>query len=136
MGMVLPVMAVALHSITSVAKQTRDSMRDVMGRDFIRALRAVGVPETTIILRHALRNAALPVVTVLGMIMVAAIGGAVFVERVFVLPGLGSLAVQAADQSDIALLQGVDARISRLLTVAINLVVDLSYGWLNPRMRS
>jgi peptide/nickel transport system permease protein len=135
LGMVLPVMAVALHSITSVAKQTRDAMRDVMGRDFIRALRAVGVPETTIILRHALRNAALPVVTVLGTIMVAAIGGTVFVERVFVLPGLGSLAVQAADQSDIALLQGATLYFT-LLTVAINLGVDLSYGWLDPRMRA
>jgi peptide/nickel transport system permease protein len=119
LGMVLPVMSVALHSITNVAKQTRDSMIDVMGRDFIRAL----------------RNAALPVVTVLGTIMIAAIGGAVFVERVFVLPGLGSLAVQAADQSDIALLQGATLYFT-LLTVVINLGVDVSYGWLNPKMRA
>lgn len=134
MGMVLPVMSVALHSITNVAKQTRDSMIDVLGRDFIRALRASGLSETTIVLKHALRNAALPVVTVLGTIMVAAIGGAVFVERVFVLPGLGSLAAQAADQSDIALLQGATLYFT-LLTVAINLLVDLSYGWLNPKVR-
>jgi len=133
-GMVLPVMSVALHSITNVAKQTRDSMIDVMGRDFIRALRAAGLSETSVVVKHALRNAALPVVTVLGTIMVAAIGGAVFVERVFVLPGLGSLAVQAADQSDIALLQGATLYFT-LLTVAINLGVDLSYGWLNPKMR-
>ena len=134
MGMTLPVMSVALHSITSVAKQTRDSMIDVLGRDFIRALRASGLSETNVVLKHALRNAALPVVTVLGAIMVAAIGGAVFVERVFVLPGLGSLAVQAADQSDIALLQGATLYFT-LLTVAINLFVDLSYGWLNPKVR-
>ncbi len=134
MGMVLPVMSVALHSITNVAKQTRNSMIDVLGRDFIRALRASGLSETTIVLKHALRNAALPVVTVLGTIMVAAIGGAVFVERVFVLPGLGSLAAQAADQSDIALLQGATLYFT-LLTVAINLLVDLSYGWLNPKVR-
>jgi peptide/nickel transport system permease protein len=135
LGMVLPVMSVALHSITNVAKQTRDSMIDVMGRDFIRALRATGLSETSVVLKHALRNAALPVVTVLGTIMIAAIGGAVFVERVFVLPGLGSLAVQAADQSDIALLQGATLYFT-LLTVVINLGVDVSYGWLNPKMRA
>jgi peptide/nickel transport system permease protein len=134
LGMVLPVMSVALHSITNVAKQTRDSMIDVMGRDFIRALRASGLSETSVVFKHALRNAALPVVTVLGAIMVAAIGGAVFVERVFVLPGLGSLATQAADQSDIALLQGATLYFT-LITVAINLLVDLSYGWLNPKVR-
>lgn len=133
-SLVLPVFAVALHSITSVAKQTRDSMSDVMGRDFIRALRASGVPERTIIFKHGLRNASLPTVTVLGLIMVAAISGTVFVERIFVLPGLGSLAVQATQQFDIYLLQGITLFFT-LLTIAINLVVDLSYGWLNPKVR-
>ncbi|SEE70040.1 peptide/nickel transport system permease protein [Rhizobiales bacterium GAS191] len=135
LGMVLPVMSVALHSITNVAKQTRDSMLDVMGRDFIRSLRAVGISETSVVLKHALRNAALPVVTVLGLILVAAISGTVFVERVFVLPGLGSLAVQAAEQSDIVLLQGATLYFT-LMTIGINLFVDLSYGWLNPKMRT
>jgi peptide/nickel transport system permease protein len=133
-SLVLPVVAVALHSIASVAKQARDSMADVLGRDFIRALRACGVPETSIIWKHALRNAALPVVTVLGLVLVGAIGGAVFVERVFVLPGLGSLAVSAALDKDIALLQGVTLYFT-LLTVVINLAIDIGYGWLNPKAR-
>ena len=73
LGLVLPVLSVSMYSITSVAKQTRDAMADVMGRDFIRALRACGLPERSVIWKHALRNAALPVVTVLGLVMIGAI---------------------------------------------------------------
>lgn len=133
-SLTLPIVAVSLHSIANVAKQARDSMAEVLGRDFIRALRACGVSEASIIWKHALRNAALPVVTVLGIVLVGAISGAVFVERVFVLPGLGSLAVSAALDKDIALLQGVTLYFT-LLTVLINLAIDTSYGWLNPKVR-
>jgi peptide/nickel transport system permease protein len=132
--LVMPVLSVSLQPITTVAKQTRDAMSDVMARDFIRSLRASGLPERQVIFKHALRNAALPVVTVLGLVMVGAISGTVFVERVFVLPGLGSLAVNAALQNDVALLQGVTLYFT-LMTIAINLLVDLSYGWLNPKVR-
>ena len=134
LSLVLPIFSVAMYSITSIAKQTRDAMHDVMGRDFIRALRACGLSERSVIWKHALRNAALPVVTVLGLVMIGAISGTVFVERVFVLPGLGSLAVSAALNKDILLLQGVTLYFT-LMTVAINLMVDLSYGWLNPKVR-
>ncbi|MWB79149.1 ABC transporter permease subunit [Pseudooceanicola sp. 216_PA32_1] len=134
LGLILPVISVALHSITTIAKQTRDSMGDTMNRDFIRSLRACGIPERAIIFKHALRNASLPVVTVIGLVTVSAISGTVFVERVFVLPGLGSLAVEAALNSDIALLQGVTVYFT-LLIIAVNLIVDLSYGWLNPKAR-
>jgi peptide/nickel transport system permease protein len=133
-GLVLPVFAVALDSITGIAKQTRDSMSDVMARDFIRSLRASGLPAASIIFKHALRNASLPLVTVMGLVMVGAISSTVFVEKVFVLPGMGSLAVQATQQFDIQLLQGVTLYFT-LLTIIINLVVDLSYGWLNPKVR-
>ncbi|MFO1159397.1 MAG: ABC transporter permease [Reyranellaceae bacterium] len=133
-SLVLPVLSVSLLPIANIAKQTRDSMNDVLRRDFIRSLRACGVPERSVIWKHALRNAALPVVTVLGIVMIGAISGSVFVERVFVLPGLGSLAVSAAQTSDIVVLQGATLFFG-LLAVAINLVVDLSYGWLDPRVR-
>ena len=134
MGLLLPILSVSLLPIANIAKQTRDGMNDVLRRDFIRSLRASGISERSIIWKHALRNAALPVVTVLGLVMVGAISGTVFVERVFVLPGLGSLAVNAAQQSDMAVLQGAVLYFG-LLAVAINLLVDLSYGWLNPRVR-
>ena len=133
-GLVLPVVAVSFLSITSIAKQTRDAMSEVLTRDFIRALRASGVPTRTVIFKHALRNASLPLVTVLGLIMVAAISSTVFVERVFVLPGLGSLAVQSTLQFDIYLLQGVTLFFT-VMTILINLLVDISYGWLNPKVR-
>jgi peptide/nickel transport system permease protein len=133
-SLVLPVLSVSLLPIANIAKQTRDSMNDVLRRDFIRSLRACGVPERSIVWKHALRNAALPVVTVLGIVMIGAISGTVFVERVFVLPGLGSLAVSAAQTNDIVVLQGATLFFG-LLAVAINLAVDLSYGWLNPRVR-
>ena len=122
------------YAPVSVDSAVDDAMADVMGRDFIRALRACGLPERSVIWKHALRNAALPVVTVLGLVMIGAISGTVFVERVFVLPGLGSLAVSAALNKDILLLQGVTLYFT-LMTVAINLMVDLSYGWLNPKVR-
>ena len=134
LGLVLPVLSVSMYSITSVAKQTRDAMADVMGRDFIRALRASGVPERSVVWKHGLRSAALPVVTVLGLVLIAGIGGTVFVERIFVLPGLGSLAVSAAQSKDVVLLQGVTLYFT-LITIVINLLVDLSYGWLNPKVR-
>ncbi len=134
LGLILPVLSVAMQPITTVAKQTRDAMKEVLGRDFIRSLRASGIKESAIIWKHALRNAALPVVTVLGLVMIGAISGTVFVERAFVLPGLGSLAVAAAQNNDIALLQGATLYFA-LLTVLINLLVDLSYGWLNPKVR-
>lgn len=134
LGLILPVLSISLHSITTIAKQTRDSMSDVMTRDFIRALRASGVPERSVIWKHALRNAALPVVTVIGLMMVSALSSTVFIERVFVLPGLGGLAVQSALQKDITLLQGTILYFT-LITIAINLLVDISYGWINPKVR-
>lgn len=132
LGLVLPIISVALHSITTIAKQTRDSMSETMTRDFIRSLRATGIPERSIIWKHALRNASLPVITAIGLVTISAISGTVFVERVFVLPGMGSLAVEAAMNSDITLLQGATLYFT-LMIVGVNLIVDISYGWLNPK---
>jgi peptide/nickel transport system permease protein len=134
-SLVLPILAVSTYFTSVVAKQTREAMNDVMRRDFIRALRACGLSEWRVVLQHGLRNASLPVVTNLGLIMVTAMASAVFVERAFVLPGLGSLAVGAADQADVVLMLGC-ALYFALMSVVINLLVDLSYSWLNPRVRT
>jgi peptide/nickel transport system permease protein len=134
-GLVLPILAVSTYFTSVVAKQTREAMNDVMRRDFIRALRASGLSEWRVVLQHGLRNASLPVVTNLGLIMVTAMASAVFVERAFVLPGLGSLAVGAADQADVVLMLGC-ALYFALMSVVINLLVDLSYSWLNPKVRT
>jgi peptide/nickel transport system permease protein len=134
-SLVLPVVALAFAGITAVAKQTRDQMKDVLDRDFIRNLRANGVGERSIVYRHALRAAAIPVVTMLGLLFVGALSGSVIVENVFVLPGLGSAAVQATTSQDYPVIQGISIYFT-VMVIAVNIIVDLAYGWLNPRVRS
>jgi peptide/nickel transport system permease protein len=133
-SLVLPVAVLAVGGVAGLAKQTRDAMLDALSRDFVVALRARGVPERSIILKHALRNAAIPVVTMIGLYFVYMLSGTVFVETVFALPGLGSLAVQATLQSDVPVVQGT-AVCFALIVVFVNLLVDLVYGWLNPKAR-
>jgi peptide/nickel transport system permease protein len=133
-SLVLPVVALATPGIAVVAKQTRDSMRAVLERPFVRTLRAAGLPRRSIIFKHALKSAAAPVVTVLGLIFVASLGGTVVVESVFAMPGLGGLAVQATTQHDLPLIQGVAVYFTALVVV-VNLLIDLAYSWLDPRVR-
>jgi peptide/nickel transport system permease protein len=133
-SLVLPVATLALPGIALFAKQTRDAMLEALSRDFVTALRANGVPESSVVFRHALRNAAIPVVTLVGLTLVSLLSGTVFVESVFAMPGLGGLAVQATAQHDIRVIQGVVV-VFTLVVVTVNLVVDLAYGWLNPKVR-
>jgi peptide/nickel transport system permease protein len=130
----LPVLTLALLGMAVVARQTRDAVSDVLQRDFIRNLRAAGVPERSVIWKHALRNAALPIVTVLGLQFVGLLGGTIVVEVVFGLPGMGSLVILATQRHDIPMIQGV-AIYFTLIVVLVNLVLDISYGLLNPKVR-
>jgi peptide/nickel transport system permease protein len=134
-SLVLPVLALAFAGVTTVAKQTRDQMKDVLDRDFVRQLRANGVGESSIVYRHALRAASVPVVTVIGLLFVGALAGAVVVENIFVMPGLGSAAVQATMSHDTPVILGIAVYFTALVVVA-NIVVDVVYGWLNPRIRT
>jgi len=133
-SLILPVLTLALFGATGIAKQTRDAMTEVMGSEFVIALRAAGLRRRSIIFRHALRNAAIPVVTNIGLFAVAMLGGTVLVEQVFVLPGLGSLAVQAASNHDLPVIEGVVVTFA-LIVIAVNLLIEVSYAWLNPRIR-
>lgn len=134
LSLVMPVLALGLAGTTAIAKNTRDAMIDVMNREFIDALRADGISERSIIFRHALRNAAIPILTVVGLVFVASLGGAALVESVFVLPGLGTLLVQAVIEHDLPVIEGV-ALYFTLIVVAANLLIDILYGWLNPKAR-
>jgi peptide/nickel transport system permease protein len=134
-SLVLPVVTLSAGAVAVIAKQTRDSMRDVLERPFTRALRASGLPRRSIILKHVLRSAAIPVVTVLGLVFVALLSGTFVVESVFAFPGLGSLAVQATTESDLPLIQGI-AIYFTMIVVVVNLIVDLAYGLLDPRVRT
>jgi peptide/nickel transport system permease protein len=130
----LPVITLAVPGIAVIAKQTRDAMREALDRPFIRTLRAAGVPGRSITGKHALRNAAIPVVTVMGLIFIGSLSGTVLVEMVFALPGLGGLVVQATTQHDLPLIQGVAVYFT-VAVIGVNLLVDLTYSWLDPRVR-
>ena len=133
-GITLPVITLSAGAVGFIAKQTRDSMAEVMSREFIVMLRARGLSRRSVVLRHALRNAAIPVVTVLGLLLVGLLGGTVLIEDVFAIPGLGQQAVTAAGSHDLPVIVGVAFYFTVIVVIA-NLLVDLSYRVLNPRVR-
>ncbi|MGW1990919.1 ABC transporter permease [Embleya sp. NPDC001921] len=134
-SLALPVLSLSLGAVAIIAKQTRDSVLDVSGKDFIRVMEANGFAPRSILYRHVLRSAAMPVVTVLGVVLVNLLAGTVFVETVFAMPGLGGVIQQATVQHDIPLIQGTVLYIT-LLVVLVNLLVDLAYSRLDPRVRA
>ncbi len=133
-SLILPVLTLAAVGVTGIAKQTRDSMAEVLGREFMAALRMAGLSRRALLLRHALRNAAIPVVTAAGLFAIAMLGGTILVEQVFVLPGMGSLVVQAATDHDLPVIEGAVLYFT-VIVIAVNLLIDLSYAWLNPKVR-
>lgn len=133
-SMVLPVAAASIGGITVVAKTMRDSARDVLARDYIRLLRATGIPWRRILFLHVLRNASVPTTTVIGLMAVGALSGAVFIENVFVLPGLGMLVTGATTRHDLAVVLGVGVCFA-VIVIVINLVIEVAYALLNPKVR-
>ena len=131
--LVLPAIALALPSIAVLARLTRSSVREVLGEDYVRTARAKGLRERAVVTKHALRNALLPIVTLLGLQAGQLMGGAVLTETVFAWPGLGRLMVKAIFARDYVLLQGA-VLVYALAFVVVNLLVDLSYGLLDPRI--
>jgi peptide/nickel transport system permease protein len=134
-SLVLPVLTLSLAPMTIIAQQTRSSMFEVMHERFIRVLEANGIRRRSIIFRHALRNAAIPVVSVIGVVFVGLLSGTVLVETVFALPGLGQYAVQATEQHDIPVIQGISLYFT-CVVIVVNLAVDLLYATLNPKVRA
>jgi peptide/nickel transport system permease protein len=132
--LVLPAITLASYIIGLVVRLTRSSVLDVMFEDYVRVARAKGLAEWSVLGRHVLRNAVVPVVTVLGLQLGALLGGAVVTETVFAWPGLGSLVVQAISQRDYPVVQAV-VLLSAVTFVVINLLVDGLNFWLNPRLR-
>lgn len=132
--LVLPTLTLTLGLLAEVARLVRSSLIEVLESDYIRTARSKGLPGQLIVLRHALRNALLPVVSVLALNIGYLMSGAVLVESVFAYPGLGRLLLQAINQRDLPLLQGVTLIAATIYALA-NLVADLAYGWLNPRIR-
>ncbi len=133
-SLVLPVIALAFAGITAVAKQTRDQMLVSIASPYARSLRANGASEFSLTYKHALRNAAGPVVTVLGVIFVGALSGSVIVENIFVLPGLGSQALQSTLQHDVPVIQGISVYFI-VIVVIVNVLIDIANTILNPKVR-
>jgi ABC-type dipeptide/oligopeptide/nickel transport system permease component len=132
--LILPAATLAIFSLAPLARITRGSMLAVMGSDFVRTARASGLTPKTVILTYAFRNAMLPVITTLGMVFSFLLGANVLVEKVFAWPGIGSYAVEALIASDYAPVQGFVLAMA-LLYVALNLMIDLLYGVIDPRVR-
>ncbi|MFZ0727491.1 MAG: ABC transporter permease [Desulfobacterales bacterium] len=132
--LVLPAVTLATIPMAVVARITRSAMLEVLNKDYVRTARAKGMSETVVILRHALRNAFLPVVTVLGLNLGLLLGGAVLTETIFSWPGLGRYVVDSLMGRDYAVVQGCILVFAALMAI-INLAVDLIYGLLDPRIR-
>ena len=133
-GYVLPALTLGLLYLGTIARLTRGGMLEALGQDFIRTARAKGLPERTVVWKHALRVGVQPVVTYLGPATAALISGSFVVEKIFQIPGLGASFVDSIAERDYPVLTGVFVFYAVLL-VLLNLGVDLAYGWLDPRVR-
>ena len=132
--LILPWMTLAMVYVALIARVTRASVSEALTEDYIRTARAKGLTETAVLLRHALANAAVPIVTVIGIGVALLIGGVVVTETVYAIPGLGSLTVDAVLNRDFPVIQGLVLMFS-VSYVMVNLLVDLSYLFLDPRIR-
>ena len=116
------------------ARMMRSTMLEVMRQDYVRTARAKGLSERTVIMRHALRNSIIPVLTIMGAQLANIFGGTVIIEQIFALPGLGRLTLDAVTQRDYTVVQGT-VLLMACMYVLVNLVIDLSYGLIDPRIR-
>jgi peptide/nickel transport system permease protein len=133
--LVLPALSLSTIILGRLARLVRSSMLEVLGQDYVRTARAKGLPEARVLALHALRNAAIPIVTLLGLQFAQLLGGAVVTETIFAWPGIGRLVVEAIFNRDFPVVQGVVLVVS-LIFVAVSVVVDLAYAALDPRLRS
>jgi len=132
--LIMPSVAVGFYSLSRNARLVRSSMLEVLGQDYVRTARAKGISETAVVIRHALRNAWLPVVTLIGLEFGFLLGGVVVVEMVFSWPGIGRLVFNAINQRDIPVVQA-SVVILALVFIALNLIVDLVYAKIDPRVK-
>lgn len=131
---VLPILLLTLINVSQLARVMRGSMIETLSSNYIRTARAKGLPRRTIVLRHALKPALMPVVSLVGSVCISSITAAVVTESVFALPGLGQLVVNGAINRDYTLVLGLVV-LTTVVAVSFNLLVDLAYAWLDPRIR-
>ena len=132
--MIFPALALGYHDLAFITRVTRSSTLEVLREDYIRTARAKGLRERVVLLRHALKNASLPVLTVAGLRLGGLMGGVVLIEAIFLVPGTGYLLIESIGRQDFPYIQAL-VLLAALVVVTANLVVDLLYGWLDPRIR-
>jgi len=132
---VLPAIALGAAGAAETTRQLRGAMLDVLDSDYVRTARSKGMRARTVLYKHALKNAGSPVLTVLGLQVTFLLGGSVIIEQMFAIPGLGSLAITAVLARDIPMIQGI-VLVAVVVSVGVNLLVDLAYAWLNPKVRA
>ncbi|MCE2499394.1 MAG: ABC transporter permease [Dehalococcoidia bacterium] len=132
--LVLPALALGFYDMAFIARVTRSSMMEILREDYMRTARAKGLRETVVLARHGLKNAVLPVLTISGWQFGRLFGGTVIIEKIFLIPGVGQLLIDAIYQRDFPTIQAVIVIVA-LSIVVVNLLVDLLYGWLDPRIR-
>jgi peptide/nickel transport system permease protein len=132
--LIMPLACLSLFPIAGTARQTRSSMLEVMNQDYIRTAWSKGLKERVVVLKHALKNGMIPVITLSGMQLSMIIGGQVLIEMVFNIPGMGRLLVTSVSNQDYPYVQGIILLIAAVV-VFVNLLVDFTYGWLDPRIR-
>lgn len=135
LSVTLPVLALLIGSVASAASQFRGAVLDALSRDFVRTLRARGLKESHVIFRHVLRNAGGPGLTVLSLQTLGLLGGAIFVEQVMALPGMGQMANQSAQQGDVPMVMGTVV-VTILIVLSVNFLGDLANSVLNPKART
>jgi peptide/nickel transport system permease protein len=133
-ALILPSIALALPQAAILARVTRSAMLEVLGEDYIRTARAKGLPRRKVLWRHALRNAMIPVLTIMGLQFAFLLAGTIIIENVFYLPGLGRLVFQALNQRDLIVVEGIVILLVASI-ILVNLVVDILYALVDPRMR-
>jgi peptide/nickel transport system permease protein len=132
--LVLPALTLGAFSSALISRLVRSALLEVLGQDYVRTARAKGLSRAPVIARHALPNAMIPVITVIGLQVGTLLGGAVLAETIFAWPGMGRMLIQAISQRDYPLVQGI-VLVTALVVCVINLVVDLLYAAINPRVR-
>ena len=132
--LVLPALALGFYDMAFIARVTRSSMMEILREDYMRTARAKGLRETVVLVRHGLKNAVLPILTISGWQFGRLFGGTVIIEKIFLIPGVGQLLIDAIYQRDFPTIQAVIVIVA-LSIVMVNLLVDLLYGWLDPRIR-
>ena len=132
--LVLPILVATFGGLAGFSRYMRQSMLEVIREDYIQSARAKGLPEPVVIGKHALRNAVLPVVTILGLSLPGLIGGSVIIESIFAIPGMGQLMVQSVFSRDYPVIMG-NLVIVATLTLLANLLADIAYGLVDPRIR-